>query len=268
MAAELALELYGIRARITAVPEPLLESVRRTLAGPWKQVGPEDGAAALVKQAASGDVRVSISSLGDGTYLVTRDEGELMTAPLQRALDFLESHLRHEVATRSPDKIIVHAGVVGIEDQAVVIPGETRSGKTTLVAALVRAGAAYLSDEYAVIDEGGLVHPFAKPLSIRDDESVSHDYPVERLGGQIAAGPLPVALIVFSRYHAGAAWHPRPLSDGDAMLALLHHTAQTRDRPASTLAALKRAIEPAIVLEGERGEAEEVVPSLLDALVS
>jgi hypothetical protein len=32
------------------------------------------------------------------------------------------------------------------------------SGKTTLVSELIRAGATYYSDEYAVIDERGRVH--------------------------------------------------------------------------------------------------------------
>ena len=37
--------------------------------------------------------------------------------------------------------------------RAIVIPGRTFSGKSTLVAELVRAGATYYSDEYAVEDE-------------------------------------------------------------------------------------------------------------------
>ena len=36
------------------------------------------------------------------------------------------------------------------------------------MAELLRAGAVYYSDEYAVVDPWGRVHPFAKPLSIRD----------------------------------------------------------------------------------------------------
>ena len=36
---------------------------------------------------------------------------------------------------------------------------------------MVRAGATYYSDEYAVIDDTGLVHPFARPLGIREEGS-------------------------------------------------------------------------------------------------
>jgi uridine kinase len=41
----------------------------------------------------------------------------------------------------------------------IAIPGRSFSGKTSLVTALVRAGAVYYSDEFAVIDRDGLVRP-------------------------------------------------------------------------------------------------------------
>ena len=44
------------------------------------------------------------------------------------------------------------------------------------MAALVRAGAEYYSDEFAPLDAGGLVHPFAKPLSIRNERFVQVDH--------------------------------------------------------------------------------------------
>lgn len=50
----------------------------------------------------------------------------------------------------------VHSGVVEFDRRAIVFPGKSRYGKSTMVAALVEAGCRYLSDEYAVISpEGG-----------------------------------------------------------------------------------------------------------------
>src|SRR4051794_20574153 len=65
-----------------------------------------------------------------------------------------------------------------------VIPRVSHSGKTTLVAALVRAGATYYSDEYAVFDAQGSVHPYARPLGIRDGNGDRpRRCPVQELGG-------------------------------------------------------------------------------------
>src|SRR5258706_3289708 len=64
----------------------------------------------------------------------------------------LESDLQLYLAERARRRIFVHAGVVGWQGRAVLIPGHSMSGKSTLVAALVRAGASYYSDEYAVLD--------------------------------------------------------------------------------------------------------------------
>src|SRR5919198_2175039 len=88
------------------------------------------------------------------------------TTSVEEALEALESDLRLSVAAAARRRVFVHAGVVGWRGRAIVLPGRSCSGKTTLVAELLRAGATYLSDEFAVIDGRGRVHPFAKPLSI------------------------------------------------------------------------------------------------------
>src|SRR5260221_3989077 len=82
-------------------------------------------------------------------------------------LDPFESHVQLTVAEYAPRRVFVHAGVVGWEDRAIVIPGLSHSGKTTLVDQLIRAGATYYSDEYAVLDGRGLVHPYARALGLR-----------------------------------------------------------------------------------------------------
>ena len=94
------------------------------------------------------------------------------------------------IALHAPNHVFVHAGVVGVEDRAIVLPGRSFAGKTTLVAALVKAGAEYWSDEYAVLDADGLVHPYPKPLSVRiNDTRETDEQPVESLGGRAGEGP-------------------------------------------------------------------------------
>lgn len=66
--------------------------------------------------------------------------------------------------------LCVHAGVVSGPDGLIAIPGESGLGKTTLVAALLRAGFGYVSDEALALDrDSGAVTPFPRPLSLRGD---------------------------------------------------------------------------------------------------
>lgn len=266
MTAELALELYGVRIRISA-PRDLLDQIKLKLA-----YGREIAAGDHACRPSSGEVPVivhmGISARGGAEFVVTHEGEDLLRATADGAVEYLESQIRQQVSTLSPEKIFLHAGVVGFQGSAIVIPGVSHSGKTSLVAALVKAGASYLSDEYAVLDAQGLAHPFAKPLSIRSGTGESQNYPVESLGGVAADSALPVRLVVFAPYRALAEWKPVRLSGGDAILALLRHTAQARQRPADALAALKRVVEDAVVLSGERGEAADIAHGLLQELAS
>jgi hypothetical protein len=184
----------------------------------------------------------------------------------QKVLEALESDLQLYVAEMARRRVFVHAGVVGWEGRAIVIPGRSFSGKSTLVAAFVRAGATYYSDEYAVFDARGFVHPFARALTLRRDGGGRPERrSVADLGGQRGDKPLPVGLVVVTKYQAGARWRPRPLSPGKATLALLANTVSIRRQPEIALAKLKRVVAHARALKGLRGEAAEVVAPLLEA---
>lgn len=187
---------------------------------------------------------------------------------LEKAIDAFESDLQLYVAEMSPRRVFVHAGVVGWRGQAVVIPGRSFSGKSTLTAELVKAGATYYSDEYAVLDEHGLVHHYARPLGIRESGKLGKatKYAVEALGGKPGSKPLPVKLVVVSKYKPGAKWRPRQLSAGEGALALLANTVSARREPESALTALNHVVSHATVLKGDRGEATQVIDYILEQL--
>lgn len=206
-----------------------------------------------------------IRAEGDGSYRFERDDSPVSKGiDLDFALMLMESQLRIYVGLNAPGRIFVHAGVVAHNGRAIVIPGLSFSGKTTLVVALVRSGATYYSDEFAVLDEAGLVHPFTKPLSVRDQEQVQNDHHVEHFGGIAGDEPVRIGAVVFAEYRAGADWKPKTLSSGRAVLAMLENTLPARERTEEALQVLKRAIAGAVLLEGERGEAEEIAQQLLD----
>ena len=184
-------------------------------------------------------------------------------------LDRLEDDVRLYVAEWSRRKLFVHAGVVAWEGRAIVIPGRSYSGKSTLVEALVRAGATYFSDEYAVFDDHGLVHPYEVPLSLRKEA----DQPPEKVRVETpkppgGLKPLPVGVIAVATYRPGARWRPRPLSPGQAVLSLLANTVAARRKPEQVLTKLARIVEGTRVLRGSRGEAVETAGPLLAAVGS
>ena len=180
-------------------------------------------------------------------------------------LDAFESHVQLTVAEYAPRRIFVHAGVVGWKDRAILIPGLSHSGKTTLVDQLIRAGATYYSDEYAVLDERGRVHPYARPLGMRFPNSFeSKKVRAEEIGAAVGSKPLRVGLVVSTNYKDGARWRPRPLTRGKGVLELMANTVSARSQPELALTVLPKALEVAQILKGVRGEANEIVDSILE----
>lgn len=190
------------------------------------------------------------------------------TRSADEALHVMESLMHGQVAAEAQKYLFVHAGVVAWNGRAILIPGRSFSGKSSLVAALIEAGATYLSDEYAVLDAGGQVHAYAKTLSLRDEEGHPRGcYSIEALGGQAADGPLPVGLILSATYQAGARWRPRLLTPGRALLTLLDNTVQVRKQPGMALGILQKVAADAPAFQSKRGEAAPVAAWLRERLL-
>ncbi len=189
---------------------------------------------------------------------------EAIVAGEAEALEVVEGTLRFEVARRSPRWTFVHAGVVGWQGRAIVIPGESFSGKSTLVDALVAAGATYYSDEYAVLDRRGRVYPFPQPLTRRLASGARERVAVAALAGVVGTEVLPVGAVVSTRYNPGASWNPVHLSPAQGVLALLANTIQAQANPARVMRVLARVAETARMMDGVRGEADETARALLN----
>ena len=186
---------------------------------------------------------------------------------VDEVFDTLESDLRLVVAEFARHRVFVHAGVVGWKGRAIVIPGRSFSGKSTLVAELVRAGATYYSDEYAVFDSRGRVHPFLKPLEIRDQgDSRQSRIDVAQLGGRAGTRPLHVGLVLMTQFRDGVRWQPRKLSPGKGILELLSNTVSARRSPEKALVALQHVTAGGEVLKGARGEAAGVALAILERM--
>jgi hypothetical protein len=185
------------------------------------------------------------------------------TLDAQHAFEIFESVVRFDVATLAKQYTFVHAGVVGWRGRAIVIPGASTHGKSTLVEALVRAGATYYSDEFASIDDIGRAHPFTKPLSFRLEAGGTRRVPPAELGA-VGETPLPVGMVVPTWFQSGTEWQPRRLDPGEALLALFGHAVRARLAPAETMKTLARVVEQSVTLYGSRGEAFGTARRLLD----
>lgn len=187
-------------------------------------------------------------------------EPQLCDGDLEKALHLIEIALRLTVAEFSPHLVFVHAGAVAFEDSAVIVPGMSRTGKTTLTAALIREGAVYYSDEYAIFDENGFLHPFPKPLSVREPWAFGKqvDQSVETFGGRQGTKPIRARAIIVTEYEKDARWQPVSLSKGEGVLELLANTVSARANPQLALKILPRAVENALILKGKRGDAQAV----------
>lgn len=253
---ELRITSYGVRIDI-GVDAELVPKVQALLPPGW-QPAPDDFA----------DAKFDVLAEDDWRYIV-RDGAKSVSRPvdLDVALAFLEWRIRGCVAVWAPDRIFVHAGAVVRNGRALLIPGLSFSGKTTLVAALIKAGATYFSDEFAVLDADGCVHPYPKPLSLRPpDGSPTQEVPAAALGSRQGEGRARVDLIAVTRYVPGARWNPVPTSAGESALSLLSHAVPAQERPAETLQVIRRVAQRARCVSGDRGEAEDAAAELLSLL--
>jgi ABC-type cobalamin/Fe3+-siderophores transport system ATPase subunit len=183
----------------------------------------------------------------------------------EEALDTLSRSLPFGVAISSPRKLFVDAGVVASRRGAIVLLGPRGSGRSSLVKVLVRAGATYYSDRYAVIDTRAQVHPFPTPLESSEENGALPQPDGAQLDGRIGRAPVPIKLIVVTAFAPGARWSPKRLSPAQAVLALLEHTVLARPRTDFALAVLRQVALGAVTLAGRRGEAATVVEQLLNA---
>src|SRR5579872_52571 len=198
-----------------------------------------------------------------GTYAAYIGSRRLIQASnLDRVVDFVRSHARHAIAENSLERLFVHAGAVGWRGKAILLPGKSHAGKSLLVRELICAGALYFSDEFAVLDSDGFVHPFALPLSVRtlNGKVACH---ANELGANTAVEPLPVGLLLFTKYKAGATFQPARLTEGRAVLELLKHIVAVRNCPRTAVRIAKSVISGCEVLHSIRGEARSITQALL-----
>lgn len=184
---------------------------------------------------------------------------EGIVPPLQGFIDTV-------VVGRLTGMAAVHAGAVAYDGAAILFPGASHSGKSTLVAELLHRGFIYFSDEYALIDSEGLVHPYPRALMLREGRPDSRPVLASETGGTEGTEPVPAVLILALEYAPGAVWDVQPVPQSEMLLKLLKSTPHTLKATQDLLPRLLRASGRAACYAGVRGEAADTASRLLELL--
>lgn len=203
----------------------------------------------------SGEIRIS-----------KNDEEVSVYRNADRLIEYLCSQIRITVAEFAESKVFLHAGAVGWKGSAIIIPGKSFSGKTTLVSELIRQGAEYYSDEYAVLDEDGFLHPYPKMLSMRGivDDFEQVDTPPDFFGARIGKKKIPVGLILITEFKREAGWNPQILKPGEGVMEILQHTIPIRLKPEFVFNVLKKTAGHAIIAKTSRDDAKLTIPFIFE----
>jgi hypothetical protein len=112
-----------------------------------------------------------VTSRSGYTHLFLDDSFVAHTEDVASAIAWLSWDINRAVAEESTSYLLMHSGAVAVPgggEGGVLLPGAAGSGKSTLVAALVRAGLGYLSDELVALDlPGAALVPFPRTIVLK-----------------------------------------------------------------------------------------------------
>jgi HprK-related kinase A len=142
-------------------------------------------------------------------------------------LPHLEWYINWQIIHNRDEYIQLHASSIEVDGEAMILPGDPGSGKSTLTAGLLARGWSYLCDEFALIDPWrDTVHPYPRALCIKEAAFAVVEHcglPLRRktpyhkatkgrvaflnpldIDERIVGRPSPVRWVVFPKYVAGA----------------------------------------------------------------
>jgi hypothetical protein len=209
------------------------------------------------------DICVRVARVGeqlelsvDGAVLASAYRAISLVPALIRVLD-------DAVVTRLTTLRAVHAGTVVWAGRALLLPGTSHAGKSSLVAELLRRGATYFSDEYALIDSEGQVHPYPRPLLLRNGRPEQSPVLAGQCNARVGDTPAPVGWILSLEYQPAAAWNVAAVPQSESLLTLLRNTPHVLAESPDMVRAFQRAVAKATCYTGQRSEAVQAADEIL-----
>ncbi len=119
----------------------------------------------------------------DGFCSLLRDGKQLLSSAAgETVINLLLSELNREALNRFVG-FAVHAGVVSAGGKVLAFPGASGCGKSTMVAACLRAGMSYVSDEALCYDPERLrIVPYPRPIRLSTSAGQAPARPAPQLG--------------------------------------------------------------------------------------
>jgi hypothetical protein len=197
----------------------------------------------------------------DGVMVSSAVQTNTLVPDLIRALD-------DAVIQRLTALHAVHAGAVLLGERVLMLPGSTHAGKSSLVAELLRRGATYFSDEYALIDSEGRVHPYPRPLLLRNGSPEQSPWLPAECNASTGDTAVPVGWILSLEYLPESTWSVVAICQSEALLILLRNTPHILSESPDMVAVFQRAIASATCYIGRRPDADEAVSRILELIDS
>ncbi len=157
----------------------------------------------------------------------------------------------------------VHAGAVGWAGRGLLLPGGTHAGKSSLVAELLRRGATYYSDEYALIDGEGRLHAYPRPLLLRDGSPEQVAVTAEACGAATGKAPAAVGWILALAYRSESEWDVAAVPQSEGLLTLLRNTPHVLAESPELLGVFGRAVAGARCYRGFRPDTRVAADEIL-----
>lgn len=186
---------------------------------------------------------------GKAPFVLYRDGRRIQSAPTYPdLLDLVFAAVHQDAIERTTRYLAVHASAASWRGRGFVFPAPMDSGKTTLVAGLVRAGFRYLSDEAALFDLSTTrLHPFPKVLwmeapSVRAFPDLQSKLAPEfrdlsrmrsyvrpgDLRPRATGGPCRLGFVIAPAYRKGEVTRLEPISRSEALVILVQNSFNLR----------------------------------------
>ncbi len=212
---------------------------------------------------AAPDLRIQIEKAESQFRLYVNDSQVSASGELMSLVPDLIQRIDQTIVSSLKTLRAVHAGAVRLGDRVLLLPGYSHSGKSRIVAELLRRGANYFSDEYALVDDEGRIHAYPRPLLLRNGSPNRIPVLVQEHRIQGASAAAPVGWIMELQYHVDCAWHVSTVGQGEGLLMLLRHTPHVLAEAPDLLGRFQRVAAGAKCFTGRRMDAERAVDEIL-----
>lgn len=199
---------------------------------------------------------------------------------------YLKWFVNNDVLDHLTSYYQLHAGVVSRDGKGIILPGPSRSGKTTLVLGLLMNGFRYLSDEFALIDpKTQQVIPFPRNLYLYKSRDAAPVLSLSENGKETASKlsyaestfsflfhvpveqrgePCPVNYVIFPTYSPGEKPRLTKMSKGSALLGMIKASLNFFDHSKSATDILVDLLQNADCYSLTTGHLRSTVDLLLD----